>query len=311
MDLYLKDFIDGILETASLFKQGQDIFSAGNGALFPNITSQAKWKYARTPTGLRITDSHNVWHFEHGGKESDENDFPLTRGKDISVHDFESGAVSKGLAQVHRADPGSIYFTIQEGTKNPTYTFKHEGGDNWRAIPKKRLKKKLQEKSEVVPNIEPVALVQGAGSVQKKSEAFKLAGILHDLNRNALPAMVHGPEVAAYEMASHPVLSTLGVAALGAGYDQLRRRLYNTEEENARETLGTRLRRVLLPAAAVGGTAAFLGGTKPGSLTERLLNKGNLSYAGGLLRPESHGGEWNPHGMKRPLFGRPGQQIFG
>jgi hypothetical protein len=51
-----------------------------------------------------------------------------------------TAAGKTGTAQVHKADFGSIYFTLMDGTTNPTLTVSHKTGDVWSLIRKGAIK---------------------------------------------------------------------------------------------------------------------------------------------------------------------------
>jgi hypothetical protein len=158
--------------------------------------------------------------------------------------------MKSGLAQVHRSDPGAIYLTMHDGSENPTFTVRHSGGAKWHLVPKKRSARPVVEKihykaadfdelkkgffdkmAEQAPWYDPVA---GVG------RAFDATG-------NTLK-----------HLGDSPVLSGLSGAVLGLAYDQARRHLYNTGQENEQETLGQRAARMLIPAVAMGGTGGVL-----------------------------------------------------
>ena len=59
-------------------------------------------------------------------------DASLKNVPDVPIADFYANATSKGKAQVHRSDPLSIYFTIQDGRTNPSYNLRFVDDDIWR-----------------------------------------------------------------------------------------------------------------------------------------------------------------------------------
>jgi hypothetical protein len=255
MNVHLEDFLSGFRETIELYKQGENIFDMGNHSLFPNITTQQKWRYAKNGNFLRLSDGNNVYHFDLPTGESSDEDFAATRGKDLGPHEFEAGATSKGLAQVHRADPGSIYFTIQEGYRNPTYTLRHTGGDNWKGIPKKKAKKK-----DVILPVDPEAVKKGMEeNLDKTANLNQLLGTGMENGINGLQDLLFAPR-------ENP-MAAAGIGALGGlGYDLGKRVLYNSPEENANEGIGTTLKRMAIPAAglgALGGIESNLMNHKP------------------------------------------------
>lgn len=140
MKLHYDQFAEGVMEMIELHKQGNNVFEMGGGNLLPYNTSQKTWQFSRKGDVIHLTDGVNAYSFK--GNLGDE-DTELERLTDTSIHDIFNDIESKGKAQVHRSDPGSIYFTLQEGKANPTYTFRHVGDSKWKAIPKAR-KKKLQ-----------------------------------------------------------------------------------------------------------------------------------------------------------------------
>lgn len=244
MDLYLQEVFDGLQTTLNLHKRGENIFEMGNHALFPTISNQTKWKFVRAGNTIRLSDGANIYSFHAPAGESQEEDFPLERVPDVSHHEFESGATSKGLAQVHRADPGSIYFTMQEGSHNPTYTFRHEGGKTWKAIPKKKAKKQTQ----VVSNVNPTSVMLGMEDTLKKKASVGefLGDSLHN-GLNGLDRLLLLP-------AHNPGLAALAGGTAGAGYHFGKKYLYNTPEENEDEQgIGKLLARTAIPAGLLGG----------------------------------------------------------
>jgi hypothetical protein len=159
-EIYTNDYLAGMLNTVRLYKQGANVFDIGSqGALFPTQNSQTKWRYAKTPQGLRLHDGNNTYNFTMPS-EIGEEDTPIKRLPDTPSNEFENEASEVGLAQVHRSDPGSIYFTLQEGRQNPTYTIRHEGGENWRLVPKKRIRKVINSILGPIANVaDPVQIL--------------------------------------------------------------------------------------------------------------------------------------------------------
>ena len=248
MDLDILEFRDGFLNTFELYKQGENIFDI-NGTLFPTSNAQSKWRFARHPSEIHLADHNNVYAFKTPSGESEEEAFPLERFEGPAISEFGKGALQSGLAQVHRSDPGSIYFTLQEGTKNPTYTFRHVGGQKWQAVPKKRIAKKP---SQVVHTPDAHTFKESV------KEAF-----LHELNTglgSALDSTVHAGKNALINFPYNtPTPAMAGLGALAGGvYDIGRRALYNTKEENEQETAGQRALRYLAPAGAAAGGSLFL-----------------------------------------------------
>lgn len=242
MNLYLSDFLRGI--NKGLAKNANDLFSMDTGSIFPHLSSQAKWQFAKGPNYIHLSDGNQVHAFETHGEEQD-NDFPLKKLPDVPIHEFGKDALIKGTAQIHKADPGMIYFTLQDGRNNPTYTFKHVSDNSWRAIPKKS--KTAQEQPIVID----------AEAFMKGIEA-KIAedGIFHNILDGAVKGVDHlgrGAINTLMQPGRNPLQAAgLGLAA-GATYDIGRRALYNTHDENANESFSQRAARYLAPTLAMGG----------------------------------------------------------
>ena len=260
MKLYPEDFEQGV--QAFFHKQASDIFDLSGQAIFPRIESQTKWKFARANSHLRLSDGTHVYNFHLPDGEKHDADFPAVRAADIPLTQFQDAADGHGVAQVHRADPGSIYFTLQDGKSNPTYTIKHTGGDTWKVSPKK--------KTKVIHDVHPEEILKAAAELVKKG--FNLPQAAYGLANSAVKQLGNAPHALKHLMMSptnidSKTMSAFGhnfnvpapmVAAglgLGAGavYDQGRRMLYNTREENANESAGQRIARYAAPAALMGG----------------------------------------------------------
>lgn len=214
-------FITGIIER---IKTAEGVFDMSNTNIFPTLNSQQKWKFSRVGNQFRLSDGTNVYTFQlpFSGDLPMEN-FSLKRIKDPPLTDFDRNASVKGMAQVHRATPGSIYFTLQGYKNNPTFLFKHVNENEWLAIPKKS--KSLAKQASVL------------GTIGNTISAIP------DFIKNIF--MVPG---------YNPPLFGLGAAGLGMLYHIGRRQFYNTPEENAQEGLKTILKRVLLPGLLVTGS---------------------------------------------------------
>lgn len=258
-NLYIDDFLEG-LEDALNKQANEHLFTSPNNAsLFPNLSSQAKWRYARGTDFLRLHDGQKVYAFKLPSGLSHEEDFAASREPDLDPSVFADGATEHGLAQVHRADPGSIYFTLQEGRDNPTFTLKHTGESNWRGTPKKR-----KAKDPVVPNVEHSALADGIKAAFDRFEKQAFSPF-----KWALGPGVQGLQRAAFSPGEfvhtvggggqHNILGSLALSGIGAGagaaYHYGRRALYNTPEENAQEDEqgpSLLLRRMAIPGLAAG-----------------------------------------------------------
>lgn len=238
MDFDFADFLMGLTDGLKKTANEGSIFDQG-GAIFPNITSQAKWQFARTGSHLQLHDGNHVYNF-HLPEGEKEYDFPAVKEDHPGLHEFGKDAHNTGTAQIHRADPGSIYFTLQDGRNNPTYTLKHVNASQWRAIPKQR-----------------------ANGHQIDKEAFmkgvhdKLAeGGLLDVLTKGVDGLGRGAVRSGMALGHDPLLSAGAGALAGGLYDIGKRTFYNSEEENKEETGMDRLKRYLLPAIAAGGIGA-------------------------------------------------------
>lgn len=228
-----------------------------DGGIFPALTQQAKWRYARYPEMLQLTDDQNVYGFKTPKDIPENGEFPLELLKNIPLQNFGEGAEEAGLAQIHRSSPESLYFTLQEGQKNPTYTFSRKDG-SWKGVSKKRLKKAIKALVEANPQIDPAAVVEGLKTGMEKAGAIDWGNLGQNLTSI--------PTQNAFNLAMRlstmpgrsPLMSTLAGAGAGGLYDLLRREYYNTPEENEQETWGNRALRYALPAAALGGYGLLL-----------------------------------------------------
>lgn len=272
MEFHLDEFAKGVEDMLRLHKQGANIFDMKNGNLFPHTTSQSTWHFAKGDGHIHLSDGTNTYSFKGNLQDMDTE---LEKMPDVPLSDMYTNAKSKGKAQVHRSDPGSIYFTLQEGRDNPTYTLRHEGDAKWKAIPKAR-KAKGQLKQPQAPinvNIESVkeGMLQELADMEKEADGF-FDNANHALGKGVqwlanapgklltAPARIGGAVTQygdANPNASEPFLGTgdmsdglkgavgpgltnmLGAGAVGAGagglYHLAKRHLLNTPEENAQE----------------------------------------------------------------------------
>jgi hypothetical protein len=178
IDLNLPAFYLGVQEEL-VKKASTDIDSMPvNENILPTLANQAKWKYARTKDGLRLSDGNLVYSFGGLPEEYPAEDAKVSRLADDNILNFENDALSKGTAQIHRSSPDNIYMTLANGAHNPTFMLQHEGGQNWRYSPAKKFAQKLKamkdsllgaSQTENVP-VDPAALVDAA-----RDEAQKVA----------------------------------------------------------------------------------------------------------------------------------------
>lgn len=283
MNLYLEKFAEGVKEALEDHSSEPSIFDIKGGNMFPNNTSQKMWQFAKSHDHINFSDGMNTYSFK-GHLNADGTSY-IEKVPSVPLPDMFSNSETKGKAQVHRSSPGSIYFTLQEGKDNPTYTFRHSSADKWVAIPKARKTKKQMEEEPYIPNINVEHVKAGMEEALKEyiKEAsgglqgfFKealgpIAQGLANLPVNAAlePGRLGGPETFLgdpNQFGSESGLRTLGRAGLmagagaglGAGYHFLKRHLYNTPEENAAEQPDELNKRMMIPAAALGG-ASLLG----------------------------------------------------
>lgn len=275
MNLHVDDLIEGFKDILQLHKQGENIFDqTPSGAMFPNNTSQSMWQFAKGKNHLRLSDGTNVYHFNTQGNLDGDEDLEFTRAADVPLTDLHTDAIAKGKAQVHRSDPSSIYFTMQEGTRNPTYTLKHMGADRWKAI----MKRKKVKASPVLNNVD----VESFKQAMLKEAGTEAGGFFHDLNQMAGKGVMNslnGLQRLALSPGEISMPSSLGgdrgqrewqfgdaatAAGLGAGagalYHGLKRNFWNTPEENTEEDEqgGHLMRRMLVPGLGLGASNALM-----------------------------------------------------
>lgn len=249
MNLSFADFIQGISKVKTAEEEKPNVFNAHIGSIFPTASTQAKWQYAKGPGTIQLHDGNTIHQFNY---ETDDHsqDFPVLKTEDISYFDFGKGMSSKGVAQVHRSDPGHIYVTLQDGKSNPTYTFKHLSEHNWRASPKPKKEKKAEDEIEIDFEAFQKGLNDKLGSMI--DSVFK--GIHHGSNM-----LVDGVSA----LGKSPWASAGVGLGLGAAYDLGKRKFYNTEEENAQETGNQRLLRYAAPTLGLGLTGGAMASLMP------------------------------------------------
>lgn len=173
MNLHIDELLQGFIDEQQFInKYGSAVFDqTHNGAMFPTADKQSLWQFSKGDKHLRLSNGTNVFHFNVDHHNPDNEEMDLSRGPDVPLPDMFTNSSSKGKAQVHRSDPSSIYFTLQEGTKNPTYTIRHIGGDKWKALPKRKTVKQQMANPAPIPNINVESLKEAmheeAGSVAK------------------------------------------------------------------------------------------------------------------------------------------------
>ena len=266
MNVYFDEVIAGIHDTLALYKQGQNIFEIKGGSLFPNIDRQAMWKFSRGQKHLHLHDGQQTYSF--GGELGDE-DVDMEKLPDVPLPDLYNNSVAKGKAQVHRSDPGSVYFTLQEGNRNPTYTLRHLGDNKWRAIPKKKKVKEQLAAPAAIPNVNVESLKQGMaqelemfikesdGGAQdffNHAAGKALTGGINGLEHLVMaPGRIGGAPSSGSGAFGNAAKAGLLGAGLGAGYDLLKRKVINTPEENEQEDWRNSLKRIGIPALGMAG----------------------------------------------------------
>jgi hypothetical protein len=235
------DVLRGFNRTLTLYKQGEEVTSFANTKTMPTFSHQAKWKFSKGQGHVQLhnPDEKVVYHFatpdglvEHGSSVG-------FRSSDIEEKDFGKDGTTHN-AQVHRSDPGSVYFTVQDGTKNPTYTLRHVGGAKWHFEAKK-------QKPKTVVNVEQV-----------KQAILKQADAPWYDPTPYLAKAITGAGSGVLEVGRSPMLSAAIAGGAGLTYDQLKRKFYTTARENQEETVMDRLKRIAIPAAGAGAVGTIL-----------------------------------------------------
>lgn len=282
MKLYTDDFLDGMHEMLTLYKQGNNIFDMKGGNLFPHNTAQKSWEMVKDTDAIHLSDGTHTYSFkgELGDSDSD-----LERMPDVPLPDIfgEANKKNKKRTQVHRSDPGSIYFTVQEGHQNPTYTLKHIGDNKWKAIPKPRKVKDMLKQPLTPHNVNLESVKEGMLKELENitKEGFDVGELGHNVNSflgKALQQAVNLPTNLALAAgrtgpvsyygdpnpnASQSLTGALGNASIAAGvgaagggaYHLAKRHLLNTPAENEQEDQegGHAMKRILAPTVALGG----------------------------------------------------------
>lgn len=272
MNLYLNELQAGFNEMVALYKAGENIFEMGSGPMFPTHDKQQMWQFARGAKHLRLSDGNHVHHFDIANGDLDGGEADLERVPEIPLPDMFNDSTSKGKAQVHRSDPASVYFTLQEGTRNPTYTFKHIGGAKWKAVPKKSTAKQHLAQPAPIPNVN----IEGFKQAMEKqsfpaSPDSAIAGKVVVNSGNGLvrallsPGEIRMPGTNGYGQDARTwepkdMLASAGIGAgVGGAYHLAKRHLLNTPGENEDEDTdpNTLTRRMAAPALALAGLNAI------------------------------------------------------
>lgn len=204
MKLDINCFIAGIQERLE-FAKTANLFESEHSTFFPMLQTQTTWHYSRKGDTLHLHDGHNTFSFKYPKDLGDE-DVPSERLPDSNKFEYAHEADETGTAQIHRADPGSIYVTLQDGRKNPTFTLQHQSGETWKISPKKRLKKILPESGPTV-EVDPSSVIEGA---IKEADAMNSVA---DVTGGALDGAGNALDSGIQQIGQHPFLAAGGALA--------------------------------------------------------------------------------------------------
>ncbi len=96
-------------------------------ASLPTRRHQENWWMLREGEKSRIHSAHGAYDFT----------LPTDSSSQVAIqhptyhHDFDQDGATHSTIQVHRASPTELYFTVQDGKTNPTFTLKHSEGNRW------------------------------------------------------------------------------------------------------------------------------------------------------------------------------------
>ncbi len=243
-----------------------------NENILPSFQGQRNWKYVQTPESLRLSDGDRVYSFGMGqlGDETAR----VAKLDDIPILDFENERVGGGTAQVHRASPDSIYLTLADGRKNPTFRLEHEEGKNWKYIPSKKMIARLQQlrshgdqkgpEHVSTPKVNLEALMQGG------TDQVKTAGVGEFLFGKGLSSVA---DPAARGLATDMALYSNPFTGVATGLHDTGKHLMNGRFLSALGSAGMGALSFIPGAGSVARGALSLGGKGLGALT-RLGTKG-------------------------------------
>jgi len=107
-----------------------------SGTILPQHTTPQQWECRRDDADLIcLYDGQRVYTFR--GQLDLTAQSHLNKIEDLPYAQFMP-LKNKCAATVHRSSPGSIYFTLNDGRLNQTFTFRHASGPCWMAVPKVR-----------------------------------------------------------------------------------------------------------------------------------------------------------------------------
>ena len=107
-----------------------------SGTILPQHTTPQQWECRRDDADLIcLYDGQRVYTFR--GQLDLAAQSHLNKTEDLPYAQFMP-LKNKCAATVHRSSPGSIYFTLNDGRLNQTFTLRHASGPCWVAVPKAR-----------------------------------------------------------------------------------------------------------------------------------------------------------------------------
>jgi hypothetical protein len=232
-----------------------------NENILPSFTGQKNWKYVVTPEGLRLSDGNHVYGFglsDFGGELK-----PVEKLKDINILDFEKAKLHGGTAQIHRSSPHSIYMTLATGKDNPTFVLEHNEGRNWKYLPSKKMMKRLEafknQDSQIIPKVDPEALLRGGEEEIKTAEFNGVFGT----PENAAHLMfggINNVRGAMGSLAAHPLLTIGGTVLGGMLLNHLRKKLSPEYNQKMQTSPGKEFNRSIGLPLLAGGALVGLGG---------------------------------------------------
>ena len=113
------------------------------GHILPRVTTQERWRFARTRDTLHLFDGKYVHSFSGFPKHFPAKDYAVEKTDGATVLNFEVDASVTGTAQIHRASPQEIYVTISDGDLYPTFFLQLDEGSRWRYAPTEKFIAKL------------------------------------------------------------------------------------------------------------------------------------------------------------------------
>lgn len=241
---------------------------------FPFSTNQQLWKYKHKDGILALKNGESIYSFSFPEKlypetEEENHSFNIKRLNDDTYRTMDT---SERTAQVHRSHPGQLYVTLHEGSRNPTYTLKHEKEDTWKASLKKKLNKQLKDFIPVQEHLgdNPPQFGEYSRSVTKSAYTIeeKLARLKarrdpnYDHKEDRLKvytkqANMYGAGVNAMNAFTNLPPAVVGGGAMGASY-LLNKSRKETDPFDEKHPLVSKLMDYGIPAATI--MAMYYGG---------------------------------------------------